>query len=79
MNNAAGNNNDIKVFVAVKPIPFFLGVMSFNSTSLAKALKVCSGEMKEVFLLIESLDWKCPNVSVRLCLRTQGEFLLANS
>ena len=56
MNNAAGNNNDIKVFVAVKPIPFFGGVMSFNSTSLAKALKVCSGEMKEVFLLIESLD-----------------------
>lgn len=43
MTNAAGNNNEIKVFVVVKPIPLFW-------------VKVCSGEMKEVFLLIESPD-----------------------
>ena len=58
---------------------FVFFVVSVNSTNLAKALKVCSGEIKEVFLLIESPDSKCPNVSVRLCLRTQGEFMLANS
>lgn len=49
MNNAAGNNNEIKVFVTVKIHSSFFVVMSVNSTSLAKALKVCSGENERAF------------------------------
>lgn len=30
MNNAAGNNNEIKVFVVVKPIPLFLLIESLD-------------------------------------------------
>ena len=64
MNNAAGNNNDIKVFVIVKLVPLLFFVMSVNSTSLSKALKVCSGENERGF----SVDWK-PGLKVPKRLR----------
>ena len=54
MNNAAGNKNEIKVFVIVKPIPLFLLLCPLIRRVSLKPLKCVLLKMKEVFLLIES-------------------------
>lgn len=56
MNKAAGNNNEIKVFVVVKPIPLFWVLCPLIRRVSLKPSKYVLVKMKVVFLLIESLD-----------------------
>ena len=53
-NNAAENNQQVKVFVTVKTYSSFLNYVS--STSLDIALKVSSSERRRVVLLMESVQ-----------------------